>query len=517
MSGSAPTRDGERLHALSWLFVLMAQLWNLLPLLLTVLIAGRLGKNDGWELIATLIAAVTLSAYSMFYTFSFRFWVEADEIVVKEGLFDRTLRHVPFTRIQNVAFRQSLLHRVFGVVELNLESGAGTKPEAKLTVLPKARATLLEQQIRGVSAAQTDPISTPDLSNASVASKALPSAPQLLHQVPLSDLLRLGLISNRGVLLIGAAFYFLNQTRLMPTNLFKTIGRWVRDSLGVAHGPLFWLLSGLCSLLLILLVVRIASILHAIYSFYDFKLSAEGERLQVEHGLITRLGGGTRANRIVAFLLRDGWLYRYFHRQSVEVILPGNSAADAGNNQGAAGMRYLSPIAAPEIANQLIQRASEISLAHCHWQPLHALAWRRMLKWPLLFLSFAALAAAGYVYLFWPLKGLLLLLLGYSLCALWLHYSCKRNARASGFVLTPSELIIRAGYFSQTTLLIPRREIQSVSLSQSPFDRTHRMANVHIDLRAGSLTVMPEAVVNYLPDNVASALARVLRRESAQP
>jgi putative membrane protein len=517
MSASAPKRPGERLHALSWLFVLMAQLWNLLPLLLTVLIAGRLGKNDGWELIATVLAAITLSAYSMFYTFSFRFWVEADEIVVKEGLFDRTLRHVPFSRIQNVAFRQSLLHRLFGVVELHLESGAGAKPEAKLTVLPKARATQLEQEIRGTNAAPSGVVVTTDLPGKTAAITALPTAPRVLHQLPFSDLLRLGLISNRGVLVIGTAFYFLNQSRLMPTNLFKTIGRWVRDSLGVAHGPLFWLLSGLCSLLLILVVVRIASILHAIYSFYDFKLSAEGERLQVEHGLITRLGGGTLASQIVAFLLRDGWLYRCFQRQSVEVILPGNSAVDGGGNNAAAGMRYLSPLTTPNVANQLIQRASGISLAHCNWQPLHLLAWRRMLKWPLVFLSFAALAAASYVYLIWQFKGLALLMLVYSLCVFWLHYSCKRNARASGFVLTPSELIIRAGHFSQTTLLIPRREIQSVSLSQSPFDRSHRMANVHIDLRAGSVINMPEAVVKYLPDNVASALARVLRLESAKP
>ena len=240
MSATLPSRPGESLHSLSWVFVLLAQLWNLFPLLFTIVLAGRLGKNDNWELAATLVAAVALSAYSMFYSYTFRFWVEDDEIIVKEGLFDRTLRHVPFNRIQNVAFRQNLLHRIFQVVELNLESGAGAKPEAKLTVLPQARARLLEQQIRRQR--------VPELA---VAESSLPHTHANreigvveLHRVPLRDLVRLGLISNRGMLLIGAAFYFLNQTKLFPTNMFKQIGLVVKDWIGVAHGPGFWIASG---------------------------------------------------------------------------------------------------------------------------------------------------------------------------------------------------------------------------------------------------------------------------------
>ena len=491
--------------------------------------AGRMSKDDGWEMFFALLAAIVLSAYALFYTQTFRFWVTGDELIVKEGLFNRTLRHVPFTRIQNVAFRQSLLHRLFGVVELNLESGAGSKPEAKLAVLTMARARQMEQEIRG---SVTTAVSAEIAPAHAVA--APPQGATLLHQVPLFDLVRLGLISNRGMIAIGTAFYFLSQTKLLPTNVFKDIGRWVKTDIGVAHGPLFWLLSGAITLAMIIAVVRVASIGMAVFSFYDFKLFSEADRLRVEHGLTTRQGGATKTSRIVCFLLRDGFLYRWFNRQSAEVVLPGNVAQDDGNS-GLKGMRYLSPMARPEQANALIALASGVSLSDTQLQPLHARAWRRMVKWPLLivgaqvlallvFLTLKSqwLAGLGLVFSFSGFAGVgkafahsgvaaMILALAYVIFAAWMVYGYKRGAAASGFALTAKHLIIRSGYFSQCSHIVPRGEIQSVTLSQSPFDRRSQMANVHVDLRAGSALETPEAAVHYLPEAVARELAAALR------
>ena len=535
-NGSSSQSPGERLHGFSWLFVLIAQLWNLIVPLTLVLVAGSMDEDDGWETFFALTAALVLSAYSLFYTLTFRFWVVSDELVVKEGLFNRTLRHVPFTRIQNVAFRQSLLHRLFGVVELSLESGAGTKPEAKLTVLTMTRAQQLEREIRG-GLSSTAPLEAGQNDSANTDIRA---AAKLLHQVPLSDLIRLGLISNRGMVAIGTAFYSLSQMKLLPTNVFNEMARWLKADVGVAHGPLFWLLSGIISLAMILVVVRLASIGIAVFSFYNFKLFAEADRLRVEHGLMTRQGGATKPSRIVCFLLRDGLLYRWFNRQSAEVVLPGNIAAEDGN-KAPKGMRYLSPMATPGDANALIALASGVSLNEIALQPLHPRAWRRMVKWPLLIVAIQVLALLVFFALknqwltgmgkvlshsgfdlssgFAGLGGAfthsavtgLLLALAYGALVVWMVYAYRRNAAASGFALTPQHLIIRSGYFSQCSHIVPRVEIQSVRLSQSPFDRSSQMANVHVDLAAGSALETPEAAVHYLPEAVAQELAAALR------
>ena len=50
--------------------------------------------------------------------------------LVREGLLDRTQRHIPFARIHNISQQSQFFHRLLGVTVLRLDSAAGGKPEA---------------------------------------------------------------------------------------------------------------------------------------------------------------------------------------------------------------------------------------------------------------------------------------------------------------------------------------------------------------------------------------------------
>jgi putative membrane protein len=518
MSAEIPTTPGEKLHGLSWLFVMIAQiLSNIFPIAV-LLVAGSSKNDSDWELYLAGAGIIFVTAYSLFYTLTFRFWVETNEIIVKEGLFDRTLRHVPFHRIANVAFKQNVLHRIFNVVEISLESGAGIKPEAKMTVIPLARAKLLEQQIRATQMAASElhtEVGAPENTNSTVPHH------QILHRVGIGELVRLGLISNRGMIAIGAAFYFLSQSNLLPANLFKSLGAWLRETIGFAHGWFFWLAFALLSIGLILIVVRLASIAMAIFSYYNFQLHFDGQRMRSEQGLLTRQGGSTKPEGIIAQVIQDGWLYRTFNRQSLLVVLPGSIAMSEDGTTNTA-MRHLSPIAKPEVVKTLIQQASGLDVNVLQWNPLHPKAFSRMSKWPsIIWLSVAALAAFG-IYQKHMFVGLLfayqlqaaaavfivaLLIIAFNVYGNW------RDARASGWCLTDKLLCVRFGHFSQTTFFVDRTEVQSLSVRESPFDAAHQMADLHIDLRAGNPLEIPELKVRYLPKAHALYLARQLRRQ----
>jgi putative membrane protein len=511
-----PAGEGAKLNRFSFFFVLLAQLWNLAPLILAALLVGRSDRTDSWEMIGTGVGALALSLYSLIYTFSFRYWLLADEIIIKKGFFDRTLRHIPFARISNIAHKQNVLHRVFGVVELNLESGSGAQSEAKLTVLTKANAAILEQQIRAYQLAKTTENANPGgaalLGEQAQSTDATPELKGIstLSHTGLGDLIRLGLISNRGMLLIGGGFYFLSQTGLTKHNIFRGIGNTVRDWLGGAHGPMFWILSALISIVLILIVVRLASIVMAIVQFYDFKLSGSDSTLRSESGLLTRRGGQARIERIALTLINNGWLYRLFKRQNVLVYLPGN--AIQGDSMERSGMTHLTPVAMQEHVQALIERIFNLQISALRWHPLAPKAGRRMAKKALFFaalLWLPALTAASF-------KVSSAVLAGLSCAALlsfaWLFYSRHKNARESGFVLLPDFWIIKTGYFSQTVQLVRRDAIQSASLSSSHFDRTSDMAKVRVDLMVGSMSATPELAYLSKPD--AELLFKELRKDS---
>ena len=109
----APTPD-QRLHPLSWLFVLIGQLRQFaLPLLAGLFYGAKSRASQGDEYALIGVAVLTLISVAQYFTYRYR--IDADGVTIRSGVFQRNLRHIPFARIQNVSLHQNLLHRFFGV------------------------------------------------------------------------------------------------------------------------------------------------------------------------------------------------------------------------------------------------------------------------------------------------------------------------------------------------------------------------------------------------------------------
>ena len=142
---TASAADAERrLHPMSWLFVLLAQLRQFILPLLALLLFGQGDRNELWPLVGVGVLAL----FSLWQYFTYRYDVVDDALVVRSGLLERSVRVIPFARIHNVALQQSMLHRVFGVAEVRLESAGGKKPEAQMQVLRLSDALALESLVR---------------------------------------------------------------------------------------------------------------------------------------------------------------------------------------------------------------------------------------------------------------------------------------------------------------------------------------------------------------------------------
>ena len=106
----------QRLHPMSWLFVLVAHLRQFIVPLLALLVFGQKDEYAFWPLIGVGLLALA----SIWRYFTYRYRLDSDSIVIRSGLLHRHLREVPFARIHNVALHQSVLHRMFDVAEVRL-------------------------------------------------------------------------------------------------------------------------------------------------------------------------------------------------------------------------------------------------------------------------------------------------------------------------------------------------------------------------------------------------------------
>ena len=493
---AALPQDGQehRLHPLSWLFVLLAQAKQFILPLLVLLFAGRGDRNDLWGLIAVgVLVIASLAEY-----FTYRYLLRSDGIRIRSGWLHRSLREIPFARIHNVNVHQSLLHRLFGVAEVRLEAAGGVKPEAQMRVLRMDQALALEALVKRRGQAVDAAHETP-----------LEQAPPLLT-LSTSELVRLGLISNRGMLVVAAAFGALAQT---GDNVFgvlidrwgKVAFGWLTDTIGQhAHDSPLVIGLAIASLVTAALVaLRLLSVALAILQFHGFTLREDDGRISVERGLLARSRSSAKRRRIQAWSLRETVLHRWFRRRSLRV----DTATGQRGAQEQHTLKDIAPIATPQRCDELIQHfLPEAGWGALDWQPLHRGAWLRIAVPGLLFVA----AITGALCWRFGAMGLLaLLLIPLQLWRAW------RIAGACGYADNGRLVAWRSGWLSKTWNFAEIGKIQAVRLSQSPLDRRLGMANLLLDTAGASpfgaplhLFHLPMAAAEAMSARLVAQLAR---------
>ena len=275
----------ERLHPVSILFSFGRSLKAFaLPGLVGLVIAARRpGPNvDAWMMLFLIPAAVVAIVRYL----SFRMRYEGTELVIRSGLIFRNERHIPYARIQNLDAVQNVFHRLLRVIEVRVETGAGSEPEATISVLPAAALDEMRRRVFGREVP---------------AEEVKRSGERILLEMPLGELLLHGFLVNRGMVVIGAIYGLLWQLDVLDRLWGPIVGEQV-----VEEGMIRELIEGIvrgagvslnqvavaaAAVMGFLIVVRIASMCWAAVRLYGFQLTAVGEDLRIEYRPVDSLHG----------------------------------------------------------------------------------------------------------------------------------------------------------------------------------------------------------------------------------
>ena len=97
----------------------------------TILDDGDIGDLVGYflPLVIVIILLNVVIAYLQWTKLTYT--VGESDIRVESGVLSRAARSVPYERIQDVSLEQKLLPRLFGLVEVKFETGAGGKDDRR--------------------------------------------------------------------------------------------------------------------------------------------------------------------------------------------------------------------------------------------------------------------------------------------------------------------------------------------------------------------------------------------------
>lgn len=487
------TATEHRLHPLSWLFVLLTQLR---PLLLPLLVFVIFGKGDTWVFYGA-IGALVLALYAFISSFSFRYRIGEKELLIRAGIFSRTERHVPYERIQNIVQKRNLLHQWFGVTELRLESAGGSEPEAVMNVITLKAAAELEAVLKRRGA---------DV-HLHAEEGGDETAPW--HVLSAGDLLRLGLVDNRGWIAVGALSALIWQFGEEDSwNPMKSLYRIGGEAMGVwSHafsGYTAKAISVLAIALIFLLMVKLLSIVMAFLTFHRFRLAGDQIRLSTEAGLLTRHVASARRDKIQRLIIGEGWLARRLGRRSLSCEVAAGAQVEADAENEAMRLRWLAPIGTPDQIDAIMGRVmSGLEFSRLEWKPLHPRAWRRLfnasLFWWSLFLVPAIVVVGPWM------------LLPATVIVVWAWLHARGWARFAAYACDGQFVAFRAGWLNRQWTLARIDKGQTVAISHSPFDRRRGMHTVSMDTAGARLSSFALSVP-YLPIDEAKALAEMVRQ-----
>ena len=466
------------LHPSSLVFTVIAQLrQNLIPAIIALFGAAK--GNYVFIGIAAAIFVLSIVASTVRYL-TLRYSIQNGELTVQSGLIFRRLRKVPTSQIQNIDLVQNILHRLFRVAEVRVETASGTEPEATLRVLSLSQVESLRAKVQ--SAANSKPVAAnPGDSDTVPKLSATPDVEEILR-IPTSWLLKAGLASNRGMVLVGFMLGLYYQNLSGDDRDFRN----VRDQLqglsqylpDMGQGWQLWLAAAAGTIILLLLI-RLLGIGWFILRFFGYRLSRQGDDFKISCGLFTKVSATVPIRRIQFISIHRSLIMRWMGLASLRIETAGGAGKNSENATTTVSKRWFIPVVPESQVRQLMSVVRPGLLwteNDFDWKPLAPRARSRFLRIGI-FVSLLLVVVGIAVSRPWGwVPGVVL-----SPFIVW--YWLKRS-RSTKYARIGDGVIFRSGVFTRKTSITFFEKVQGASTSQSPFDRRWGMRTLTVDTAA---------------------------------
>lgn len=480
--GDGVPDDWQRLSPLAVLFFFgrMAKgvVGNLPTTLGTLAVLVAFARESIWNAIFFGIAVMVVLAWIAIVRYgAFRYRIDAQGVRIRQGVLERNELDLQFHRIQSVNIEQSLAYRWFGLVTVSFDTAGSTQQEGHLPAVTRQFADTLR---RHVDARR---------SSRSLADEDAPARRNAaLLQLNNADMLRIGL-TDPTVLIVLAALPGLAQ--YSDSAAMERAQRMVDQATSelAASEPLLIAAFAGGALLVVLALILAVTTSSAFLRFHGYQLRLEGGAFRSRAGLLTRKEMVMDTRKIQQLRLTQSWALRCFGRYRLRALSATSGQGNNDqNNQSAAGQVLHVPILAPRAALDLRDRmlhgeGTELSLLPRSERFVGISARYIRARVVAIGLLPALIVSAAATPLFGA--AALLGLAWLALVAICAWQSWRRRA----YMHDDHGLAYRSGLIGFKVELFLFRKVQGATTSQSPLQRRHGLATLHVHLASGTVSI----------------------------
>ena len=438
--------------------------------------SGIGGSGRIWIALGTLVAATVIGAGVAYVKWRrLTYTIGEADIRVESGILSRAARSIPYERIQDVSLEAKPLPRLFGLVAVKFETGAGGGEDLALEYLTTAQGEALRRLVR----------ERRDDTSEAAPGLAVPAAARLededgevLYTLTPRRLLTFGLFefSLAVFAVLGGLLQYVDNITSVDIWDVDLWRRWLAEQgeTVATIGPMAQALGALAGLVGLVLIGVVTGIARTALRDWGFSLTRSARGFRRQRGLLTRTDVVMPAHRVQGLVIGTGILRHRFGWHSLSFV----SLAQDSENE--------SHVVAPFARMDEIAR---IAGAAGFCLPDAATRWQRASKRHRT--DLAVRDAAAFVLLaipaaiFAPL-GLFLIPLGAAVIAVGVNlyaWEFRRHA------IDAAHVYASHGYLSPRQEVATRLKLHSVEIAQGPLARWRGYATVHLGLAGGTFAM----------------------------
>lgn len=302
----------SRLHPAYIVMNFLSSLRDMIfPLLFILFTAFRGGSFEWWSLLAigAILFFTILSGFIRWLRFYYV--VTEREIQIEYGLFVRKQRFIPFERIQAIHVTQGIIHRLFGLVKLQIETAGGSvEPEAQLSALTKKQGEELREWIRKQDdGLDEDSVEKNESEEVEYESKLSTKALFIVASTS----------GGFGVLFSFIAAIASQIEQFLPEEFYENVYETlISSSIAFLSIVIF----------LIAFLAWIVSIISTLFRFGGFTVRKYRDEIVIERGLLEKREVTVPINKVQAVRIDEGLLRQPFHYATISLEIAGDSGQD---------------------------------------------------------------------------------------------------------------------------------------------------------------------------------------------
>ncbi|MCY3613382.1 MAG: PH domain-containing protein [Gemmatimonadetes bacterium] len=457
---------------------------------------------------AILLVVLAIGAAALLRYWFFRFKLEEDRILIRQGFVKRTALDLPFDRVQGINVERSLVDRILGLVTVRLDTAGTATAEGRLPAVNTELADWLRTRVdrgrRGKRASGGEgrrerPLGEEDAGTEDLArlqeGASTPATGEVLVRLTKRDILRIGLADRKALVLAGAL-----AALAQAAEPFEEAILGVLDGLQTAVADLGTLSQATAVILVALaglLLLFLAVIIGAFLRHHDFTLWRQGTAFRSQGGLLTQKEVVVEAAKIQQLKLSQNLVLRWFGRYRLEALPAGAMPVPGGENPGNLEIAenltvpLLDGSAAEQMRRQMFgTEAPRLTLLPAspdfmRVSPYYVRA--------LVLRSVAVPVLGGAVFTLAQWGPAAIASAPFAAwCFLWLALSGLiglQSWRRCGYLHDEEGLASRRGLLGSRVDAFLFRKVQDVTVKRSPLQRRTGLATLEVQLSSGVVTV----------------------------